>query len=113
MSPLCFTEMFAQLLVTFALAILSAASPLVVRNSPITLPLTRRMNLTGTKTILERDQIRAKGLRAGKSAKIPSSGTEEAAAAASTFAVPATNQITTYTAEVSHNCSSQYPPFHN
>lgn len=90
--------MFTPLLVTVTLALLSAASPLVIRNSPITVPLTRRMNFTGTKTVLERDQIRAKGLMAGRSTKIPS-GTR-AAEAASTFAVPATNQATIYTAEV-------------
>lgn len=91
--------MFTQLLVTVTLALLSAASPLVVHDSPITLPLTRRMNLTGTKTILERDQIRAKGLSAGRSKRIHES-TSAVEAAASTFPVPAINQATTYTVEV-------------
>ena len=93
--------MFTQLLVVITLALLSSASPLVVRDSPITLPLTRRMNLTGTKTILERDQVRAKGLRAGRSTTIPQpAGAAEAAA--SSFPLAATNQATTYTAEVSY-----------
>lgn len=99
-------KMFTRLLITVSLALASAASPLVIRNSPITLPLTRRMNVTGTKNILERDQVRAKGLRAGRSTKIPSS-TKEAAAAASTFPVPATNLATIYTAEVLVGSSAQ------
>ncbi|GJE98860.1 A1 family peptidase [Phanerochaete sordida] len=66
------------------------------------------MNLTGTKTVLERDQIRAKGLRAGRSAKIPS-GTSEAEAAASTVGVPATNLATIYTAQL--NVGNPARPF--
>lgn len=93
-------KMFTQLLLTVILALVSAASPLVVRDGLITLPLTRRMNFTGTKTIIARDQLRATHLRVGGSARKVAFTPAEQKAAASTIPVPATNAADIYTAAV-------------
>lgn len=89
--------MFASLTVTVTLALLTAASPLVVRQGPVTLPLARHFNFTGTKTLLERDQARAKAFKSGTKVK-PNAAA--ASASASSFPVPVVNGAVTYTAEV-------------
>ena len=91
--------MFARLTVTITLALLTAASPLVVNKAPITLPLARHFNFSGTKTLLERDQARVKTFKSGTKVR-PNAAA--ASASASSFPVPAVNGAVTYTAEVSH-----------
>lgn len=84
--------MFSRLFITVTLALLAASSPLVVRNSPVSIPLARRFNVTGAKNILAADQARAKFLKSGtKSAQ---------KAAASSGSLPVTNGAVTYTAAV-------------
>jgi len=87
--------MFSQLFIAVYLALFAAASPLTVRNSPVTIPLARRFNATGSKRFLELDQARAKFLKHSAIQKGP-----KAASSASTFPFPVTNEATTYTAAV-------------
>lgn len=54
----------ANLLATLLLALSVTATPVLVHNSPVTLPISRRFNFTGSRTILDRDQARAASLRA-------------------------------------------------
>lgn len=54
----------SSLLTTLLLALTVAASPVVIRNPPVTLKLSKRFNVTGTLNILQRDQARARVLRA-------------------------------------------------
>ncbi|KAG1802548.1 aspartic peptidase domain-containing protein [Suillus subaureus] len=54
----------ASLLTTLLLALSIAASPVEIRNSPITLPIARRLNTSGgTINILQHDQSRAAALK--------------------------------------------------
>jgi cathepsin E len=55
----------ATLLTTLLLALSVAANPIVqFRNSPITLPVSRRINATSIHNILQQDQNRVKTLKA-------------------------------------------------
>jgi hypothetical protein len=55
---------FASLLTTILLALSIAASPVEVRNSPVTLPIARKLNLQGgTVNLLQHDQARAAALK--------------------------------------------------
>ncbi|KAG6893747.1 hypothetical protein C0992_008774, partial [Termitomyces sp. T32_za158] len=58
--------MFAasSLLVTLLLAFAVSANPIVVRDSPVKLPLARRLNLTSVHNLVRNDLARAKHLRA-------------------------------------------------
>ena len=85
--------MFAHLAITVTLALLTAATPVVVRQSPVTIPLVRHFNLTGTKTLRELDLARVRNMKSGTKVKPD-------AAAASSFPVTAVNGAVTYTAEV-------------
>lgn len=55
------------LAVLFAVAV--AANPVVVRNSPVTLPVARRLNLTSIHNLARHDIARAQALRARGEAK--------------------------------------------
>jgi hypothetical protein len=52
------------LLTTLLFALSVAASPVLVNRSPVTLPLSRRFNLTSIHNLVRHDQARAKALRA-------------------------------------------------
>lgn len=95
--------MFAQLAVTVALALSSAATPVVVRDNLITLPLARRFNITGSKTVHQRDQARAQGFRHATRARTRthSHTAASAAASATSFVEPVTNSAVSYIASVS------------
>lgn len=80
-------------LLTLALAV--AANPIVVRDSTITIPFAKQVNLTGSATLVQLDQARAKALKEHGSAK--SSGKFVVAAAS----VPVTNTGVSYIASVS------------
>jgi cathepsin E len=54
---------FTTLLTTVLLALAVAADPIIVKRSLVTLPISRRINITSV-NILEHDQLRAKTLRA-------------------------------------------------
>ncbi|KAF9469814.1 aspartic peptidase A1 [Collybia nuda] len=60
----------ASLLTTLLLALAVSGNPVVVRNSPVTLPLSRRVNTTSVHNLLRHDLSRAKALRARAEAKI-------------------------------------------
>lgn len=77
-------------LLTLALTV--AATPVVVRDTPVTLPFAKHINATGVANILQRDQARAKFLKARGHA---SPFNEDA----SSF--PVTNTAVSYVASVS------------
>ena len=52
-----------SLLSTLLLALAVAANPVVVRDSPITLPFSRKIDLTGAQTLYEHDLARATYLK--------------------------------------------------
>ncbi|KAI0752473.1 acid protease [Daedaleopsis nitida] len=84
-----------SLLALAAAAITVAAKPIVVRDSPVSLPLARRFNITGVSNILAADQARAKVLKTRSHAE-----GKEKAKAASVINDPVTNQAAIYTASV-------------
>ena len=86
-------NMLSQLFVTLSLVVFTVASPVVVRNSPISLPLARHFNATPGHKIPDIDQARAKALKAAVS-PAASNGT-------GVNPVPVTNSAVIYTAEVS------------
>ncbi|KIM47467.1 hypothetical protein M413DRAFT_439126 [Hebeloma cylindrosporum] len=57
------------LLTTLLLALSVAANPVLVNRSPVTLPISRRLNLTSIHNLVRHDQARAKALRARAAAK--------------------------------------------
>ncbi|KAJ7699229.1 aspartic peptidase A1 [Mycena rosella] len=59
----------SSLLSTILLALTAVAKPVVI-DSFVTLPISKRVNFTGTSTILERDLARAKHLRARAEARL-------------------------------------------
>ena len=88
--------MFSQLFIAVYLALYAAASPLAVRNSPVSIPLARRFNITASKNVLELDQARAKFLKSGAAQK-----GSKAASSVAAVPVPVTNGVVTYTTAVS------------
>ncbi|KAM5531854.1 hypothetical protein V8D89_014484 [Ganoderma adspersum] len=54
---------FSALLVLCAAATVTSASPFVVRDTPVTLPLARHFNTTGSAKIVELDRARAQALK--------------------------------------------------
>jgi cathepsin E len=64
------TQMFpTALLTTLFLAFSVAANPVVINKSPVTLPLSRRVNFTSIHNLVRHDQARAKALKAKGAAK--------------------------------------------
>ncbi|EKM61854.1 uncharacterized protein PHACADRAFT_248741 [Phanerochaete carnosa HHB-10118-sp] len=88
--------MFSQLFVAVYLALFAAATPLTVRNSPVTVSLARRFNQTGSKTVLELDQARARFFQRTTARK----GAKASTFAAAADSDPVTNGAVSYTAEV-------------
>ncbi|KAJ6606850.1 aspartic peptidase A1 [Mycena sp. CBHHK59/15] len=82
---------FQILLATLLLALSTHASPVLVDVSPVTLPLTRRLNLTGARTLLERDLARVSHLRDRAAARL---------AGRAVINEPVDNQAVTYIASV-------------
>lgn len=60
----------ASLLTTVLLALSATASPVVVTEPRVTLPIAKRFNFTGTANVLKSDLARAKGLRARAEARL-------------------------------------------
>ncbi|EKM61852.1 uncharacterized protein PHACADRAFT_83207 [Phanerochaete carnosa HHB-10118-sp] len=87
--------MISQLFVAVYLALFAAATPLTVRKSPVTISLSRHFNTTGSKTILEFDQARAKFLKQSAAQKGSVSASSDA-----NVSVPVTNGMVSYTAAV-------------
>ncbi|KAL0951624.1 hypothetical protein HGRIS_008305 [Hohenbuehelia grisea] len=90
----------AALLTTVLLALSAAATPFVtIRDAPVTLPLARKLNLTGgTKNLVKAAQARAKALRALAEAK--ASGNAEAFHTDAVINEAVDNQAVTYVASV-------------
>ncbi|KAM5546169.1 hypothetical protein V8D89_000295 [Ganoderma adspersum] len=92
----------SALLAVASAAVAIGAKPVVVRDSPVTLPIARRFNLTGAANILKSDQARAKVLKARSQASKESP--VSSAAVSKLFArdvdVAVTNGAVTYTASV-------------
>ena len=88
--------MFAQLTVVVYLSLVAAASPLVVRKSPISIPLARRFNVTGGAKIAELDRARAQSFKSGvRTAHAKTKPTSDAV-----VPVSVVNGAVTYTATV-------------
>ncbi|KIK03670.1 hypothetical protein K443DRAFT_94720 [Laccaria amethystina LaAM-08-1] len=80
------------LLTTLFLALAVAANPILINQSPISLPLSRRLNLTSIDNLLKHDQARAKALKAA--------GTGGVFQSAAVVSEPIENQAVTYVASV-------------
>ena len=85
------------LLAFTAAAVTVAAKPIIVRDSPVSLPIARRFNLTGVPSILKQDQAGAKALK-GRSQSSKAKGPSLKQAAI--FNVDATNQAVDYVVSV-------------
>lgn len=86
------------LLATLALAVAVAANPIVIRDSPFTIPLVKRLkaNSNGKFNLLERDQVRVRGLRQFSRQKLSGVTSEAAVSSAN-----ATNELVQYVVSVS------------
>ena len=90
--------MFTQLTVTVYLALIAAATPLVVRKNPVTVPLARRLNITSGTKLADIDRARAKAFKTGsRSFQKPSKD--------AVTPVSVNNTAVTYTATVRISCS--------
>ncbi|PIL28799.1 transporter [Ganoderma sinense ZZ0214-1] len=93
----------ARLSALFALAaaaVAVSATPIVVRDSLVTLPIARRFNSTGAANIVKADQARAKTLKARLQATKVSPVDTAAGKIFPGINVPVTNQAIIYTASV-------------
>ena len=95
----CKTTMFTRLLTTLTLALFCAATPVVVRDTQISLPVSRQFKFDASKgsTIVQIDQARAKALKA--KTRVPADQFKATAQSAAKN-LPVTNIATIYTAEV-------------
>ncbi|PPQ63824.1 hypothetical protein CVT24_009774 [Panaeolus cyanescens] len=85
----------ATLLTTLILALSVAANPVLINRSPVTLPISRRVNASSPKSLLRHDQIRAKALKAKGAAKATGTFSE-----AAIINEPVEDQAVTYVASV-------------
>jgi len=82
------------LIVTLTLALAVAANPLAIRDQLITLPIAKRVNVTGTANLLQRDQARARGLKRLGQARAGGVVSD------AVVSVPATNSLVDYVVNV-------------
>ncbi|CDO77369.1 hypothetical protein BN946_scf184787.g18 [Trametes cinnabarina] len=87
-------------LVVLSVAAAAAAKPVVVRKSPVTLPIARRLNVTSAPELLKIDQARAKVLKEQGLARGKGAGSLRKAAQDAIFNLPVTNGAVDYTASV-------------
>jgi len=94
------TDMFPTitLLATLLLAFSVAANPVVINRSPVTLPISRRVNFTSIHNLVRHDQARAKALKAKGAAK--AAGVSLNFHSDAVISSPADNQAVTYVATV-------------
>ncbi|KAG6842466.1 hypothetical protein C0991_007596 [Blastosporella zonata] len=91
----------ASLLITLVLALVVSANPIVVNDSPVKLPLARRLNTTSVHNLIRHDLARAKYLRARGQAVAQGQTLDAAdAAAAAVINESVDNQVVTYIASV-------------
>lgn len=88
-------EMFPAVSLLLLCVLAVTAKPVVVRDSPITLPIVRKLNLKGEATIADIDRARVQGFRDRSIATV-----HGASAAAAVLNVPVTNGLVQYTASV-------------
>lgn len=89
----------ASLLATLSFAlVVAAAGPVVIRDSPISLPIAKRVNFTGPASLHGRDQARVQHLR--RVAESKKNGQFTALASDAVVSVPAENQAVEYTVNV-------------
>ena len=84
--------MTSRLFFSLLFAVGALATPLAIRDSPVTLPITRHYNFTRGVKIADSDRSRFRLLRDRHPVKVGHD---------SVFPVPATNAIVTYTTSVS------------
>ena len=90
------------LLATLLLLPVAAANPVIsIRDTPVTLPMVKRMNFTGAGTIAEHDLQRLAALKARAHLKLSGRSVDAVAARTGYGNVPVTNQIFQYIANVS------------
>ncbi|KAG6813213.1 hypothetical protein H0H92_013100 [Tricholoma furcatifolium] len=89
----------STLLTTLLLALTVSANPIVIRDSPVKLPLVRRLNTAGLANLVQHDSARVKALLTRAEAKA-NGFQEDAAAAASIIDETVSNQIVSYIASV-------------
>ncbi|KAI0078070.1 acid protease [Panus rudis PR-1116 ss-1] len=87
--------MFPPFFVSLLFLVDAIASPVVIRDSPITLSVARRFNLTGAANMVKMDQARAKALKTRPKVQPHNRTTNDAV-----FGVPATNQAVDYVLNV-------------
>ena len=83
-----------------AAAVAVSATPIVMRDSFVTFPLARRLNLTGAANIVKADQARAKVLKARSQASHVSPVDTATGKMFLDIGVPVTNQAVMYTVNV-------------
>ncbi|KAI0689557.1 aspartic proteinase precursor [Cytidiella melzeri] len=91
--------MLTQLIATLTLALVCTATPVIVRDNLIRLPIARRVNSTGISKLIEIDQARARTLKTSSKTRHASARFRSAPTVA-VFNDPVTNAATTYTAAV-------------
>ncbi|EMD36748.1 hypothetical protein CERSUDRAFT_51190 [Gelatoporia subvermispora B] len=87
--------MFPTVSLVLLCALAVAANPITVKNSPISVPVVRRLNLTGESTVADLDRARARSMRSGTFIR-----PTRAKSAASVFNVPVINEVVSYVATV-------------
>ncbi|EMD36747.1 hypothetical protein CERSUDRAFT_123806 [Gelatoporia subvermispora B] len=87
--------MFPAVSLVLLCALAVVANPITVNNSPISIPIVKRLNLTGESTIAALDRARVRSMRSGTFAR-PTG----AKAAASVFNFPVINEVFGYIATV-------------
>ncbi|THH26964.1 hypothetical protein EUX98_g7216 [Antrodiella citrinella] len=83
----------SSLIVTLTLALAVAANPLLAREPLVTLPFAKRVNVTGTSTLIQHDQARARGLKRLGQARA-------GGVVSDAVDVPATNELVDYVVNV-------------
>ncbi|KAJ3533256.1 hypothetical protein NM688_g7307 [Phlebia brevispora] len=99
-----YTAMRSAVLLTIVVATLAAATnPIIARQSSVTLPFAKVVNVTGTPNILKIDQARIKALKQG-TYPAPKNATQ----GAPPISIPATNQGIIYSASVGVGSPATY-----
>ncbi|KAF8808106.1 aspartic protease [Phlegmacium glaucopus] len=86
------------LLTALLLALAVAANPIIVQRSLVTMPISRRINLTSISNLLQHDQARARALKATGEAKVATGSIS--AHSDVVISSPADNQAVSYIASV-------------
>ncbi|KAA1468101.1 acid protease [Dentipellis sp. KUC8613] len=86
----------AALTTLLLLALSVASKPVVIRESHVTLPFAKSVNVTGAHDLVNKDKARAKALRARAEAKLNGSQLSDDAV----ISIPVENQAVIYTANV-------------